>query len=61
MKFNLLPAIFFAAGAIMYGFNIADRLRWTVGMFSVDARMDVACILLLGILAHFAFTPKAAG
>ena len=61
MKFNLIPAIFFAAGTAMYGFNIIDRLRWTVGMFSVDSRMDVVCIAVLGILAHMAFTPKAAG
>ena len=59
MKFNLIPAIFFVAGTAMYAFNIIDRLRWTVGMFSVDARMDVACIAVLGILAHLAFAPKA--
>lgn len=54
---NLISKIFFAAGLLAYGIFFAGRATsFAIADYSTDATV----IVLLGILAHFAFERKAA-
>lgn len=52
MPFNFVSIIFFIVGCIAYAADIRDRVP---NAPFHDARMDVVCIALLGLVAHFAF------
>lgn len=52
MPLNFVSIFFFVVGCIAYAMEISNRAH-TGGL--TDARMDVVCIALLGLVAHFAF------
>lgn len=52
MPLNFVSIIFFIVGCIAYAAEIRDRVPHAPFQ---DARIDVVCIALLGLVAHFAF------
>lgn len=58
---QVVSIIFFFAGCAVYGYELAHRAQEHTAFTAslADPRMDVVAIAVLGILAHFAFAPRA--
>lgn len=60
MRVNFVSLIFFIIGCIAYAREISERIPHAPFQ---DARIDVVCIALLGLVAHSAFErlPRQSG
>lgn len=58
---QVVSIVFFFAGCGVYAYELAGRAAEKTAFTAslADPRMDVVAIAVLGILAHFAFAPRA--